>query len=426
LILSSGCTSLPGSDDDNDDTNSDADDNLRVEMSWDAYIHPDNMHSVFLNLSNGLPEHTQVVEIGRSYEGRQIWALRISGNVNGDFEIQKGEEGQTEKETIWEMGGEGEDEKNRKGGGREKMGKMEKQGKGEEVPEEKDDATEITMIKPMVLMVGGHHGQEWMALMPPLYFAWNLINGYGNNETFTTLVDTRDIWIIPILNTDGMAYDMDQGAADWRKNRQPNPDGSIGTDLNRNYPWHWGEPGMNTPIPSTTFYQGPPDFEDNDGDLLIDEDKVDGIDNDLDGEVDEDRNGGFSAPETKALGTFVTEHTPVLALSFHTAGAQILYPWSYSYDETPDDALFQAMAQEMAALTGYEPMQGSDLYPSAGEWGDYMYGVHNTYAFTIELLDQSGGDEYAPPEMIQPTVDLVLPLQIAVTQWADDPNQVLD
>ena len=379
-------------------------------MSWDAYFHPDEIGLILSNLSNALPDHTEVFSIGESHEGRTIWGLRIGGAGSRDQEIQDGEEG---KEI--QVGEEGREGKEKQEEGEEKEGR-----------EGKEEVEKVELVRPSVLYVGVHHGQEWMAAMPPLHFAWNLINGYGYNKTYTTLVDTRDIWIIPILNVDGMAWDMDQGAVDWRKNRQPNPDGSIGTDLNRNYPYHWGEPGMNTPIPSTEFYQGPPDLRDNDGDLLIDEDKVDGYDNDLDGEVDEDRNGGFSAPETTALGEFVSQHPSILSLSFHTAGAQILYPWSYSYDTTPDDALFRALAQRMAELTGYEPMQGSELYLSAGEWSDYMYGVHGTFAFTIELLDQSGGDEYAPPEMIQPTVDLVLPLQIAVAQWADDPSQVMD
>ena len=368
--MSSGCFSLSDSD---DKDNSNGDHPLRVDMSWDAYFHPDEIGGILGNLSLALPEKTAVFSIGSSHEGRTIWALRIGGPEDRDMEIQE----------------------------------------------------DIEMLYPRILIVGVHHGQEWMAAMPPLHFAWTLVNEYGYNETITQLVGTREITIIPILNMDGMAWDMDHGAADWRKNRQPNPDGSIGTDLNRNYPYHWGEAGMNTPIPSTAFYQGPPDLDDNDGDLLIDEDKVDGIDNDLDGDVDEDRNGGFSAPETMALGDLVTQSPPIISLSFHTAGAQILYPWSYSYGSTPDDALFQAMAGKMAEITGYDPMQGSDLYPSAGEWSDWMYGVHGTLAFTIELLDQSGGDEYAPPEMIQPTVDLVLPLQLAVTDWAADPSQVM-
>jgi len=382
-----------------------------VEASWDAYIHPDNVSQFLLTLNQALPDHTQMVDIGSSFEGRTIWALRIGG----------ADEIHLDDEETWTLEGEA-------GSGK---GNDEGEDEGENAGEDRDERVEGSTVTqdvdlPRVLIVGGHHGQEWMAVMPPLHFAWTLVNGYGYNETLTDIVDSREIWIIPVLNMDGMAWDMDQGAADWRKNRQPNPDGSIGTDLNRNYPYHWGEPGMNTPIPSTVFYQGPPDLQDNDGDLLIDEDKVDGYDNDLDGKVDEDRNGGFSAPTTKALGELATDHPPVLALSFHTAGAVILYPWSYSYSSTQDDALFQALAGRMADMTGYEPMQGSDLYPSAGEWGDYMYGVHGTFAFTIELLDQSGGDEYAPPEEIKPTVELVLPLQIAVAQWADDPGQVMD
>src|SRR6185503_3587827 len=42
----------------------------------------------------------------------------------------------------------------------------------------------------------------------------------------------------------------------WRKNRQPNQDGSIGTDLNRNHSYRWGDAGSSGYTSSET-YRGP-------------------------------------------------------------------------------------------------------------------------------------------------------------------------
>ena len=42
LIISTGCLSLPGSDKDNDGQSGE-EYPLRVEMSWDAYVHPDQI-----------------------------------------------------------------------------------------------------------------------------------------------------------------------------------------------------------------------------------------------------------------------------------------------------------------------------------------------------------------------------------------------
>ena len=43
----------------------------------------------------------------------------------------------------------------------------------------------------------------------------------------------------------------------WRKNRQPNDDGSVGTDINRNFSYKWGCCGGSDGNPSGETYRGP-------------------------------------------------------------------------------------------------------------------------------------------------------------------------
>ena len=47
----------------------------------------------------------------------------------------------------------------------------------------------------------------------------------------------------------------------WRKNRQPTPGSRyIGTDLNRNFRYHWGGRGMTSSNPAAGTYRGPSAF----------------------------------------------------------------------------------------------------------------------------------------------------------------------
>ena len=72
-------------------------------------------------------------------------------------------------------------------------------------------------------------------------FHW-LVDGYGVVPRITNIVDTREIYIVFLVNPDGAEYDISGGKYHfWRKNRQPVPGSTaIGTDLNRNYSYKWG------------------------------------------------------------------------------------------------------------------------------------------------------------------------------------------
>jgi carboxypeptidase T len=55
-------------------------------------------------------------------------------------------------------------------------------------------------------------------------------------------VDSREIWIVPMVNPDGVEWDIATRSYRMsRKNRQPNPGSTaVGTDLNRNWGYRWG------------------------------------------------------------------------------------------------------------------------------------------------------------------------------------------
>ena len=137
----------------------------------------------------------------------------------------------------------------------------------------------------------------------------------------------------------------------WRKNRRVNSDGSFGVDPNRNYGYEWGGAGASD-SPWSNTYRGPE---------------------------------AFSEPCTQAIRDLARAESLNASISYHSYGQLILYPWSYGYDESPDDAVFAPIAQKVAAVNHYTPQQSSALYPSSGDTDDFLYSDHHSVSFTIEL-----------------------------------------
>jgi carboxypeptidase T len=112
---------------------------------------------------------------------------------------------------------------------------------------------------PGALFIGEHHAREHLSNEVPLALAGRLIEGRGDPE-IARLLATRDITIIPLLNGDGAEYDVEGDKYHMhRKNMRDNGDGTFGVDLNRNYGWGWGGGGASAD-PSDETYRGPSAF----------------------------------------------------------------------------------------------------------------------------------------------------------------------
>ncbi|MFL6195773.1 MAG: M14 family metallopeptidase, partial [Thermoanaerobaculia bacterium] len=197
--------------------------------------------------------------------------------------------------------------------------------------------------EPEVLFTHHQHAREHLTVEMALYTLNMLTNEYGVDPQITSLVDSREIWIVFDMNPDGGEYDVATGSyVSWRKNRQPNAGSSaIGTDLNRNFGYKWGCCGGSSGTASSDTYRGA---------------------------------SGFSAPETDVMRNFVDSRVvggvqQIKAhIDFHTYGEWVMWPYGYTLtdvpaDMTPDDhSAFVAMGQTMAAANGYVAQQMSDLY----------------------------------------------------------------
>lgn len=256
-----------------------------------------------------------------------------------------------------------------------------------------DDATDPG-AEPGVFFVGMHHAREHLTVEVVL----SLVHLFAESPdpAVRALVSSRQIYVVPMLNPDGGEFDVATGSyAFWRKNRQPNPGTSeVGTDLNRNYGYRWGCCGGSSTNPASETYRGP---------------------------------SPSSAPETDAVRRFV-EARPHLrtAVSYHSYGGQVLYPYGYTYTDVPSDispldhATFVAMAGQMGATTGYRAEQASDLYITDGDFGDWMYGARGIFAFTFELSG-SGYGFYPPATLIDEEVAKNRAAAIYAATMADCP-----
>ena len=370
--------------------------------------------------------------------------------------------------------------------------------------------------RPDVMLVGNHHAREWMSVQVPMLFletvafyygkagidndgdglvdedGWDGIdndgdclglnlsfqdsNGDGNpcgpgdlgvdedfSEQFITdMVNTREIYLIPMLNTDGHRYDMEEFCGEtawencyrsgWRKNLRdnthtgvtpiPDVDESVdpscdGVDLNRNYQFEWGAPlGATGPIfpgfcyssgPNNDVYNGPVNLEDNDGDGFVNEDHVDGKDDDADGQIDEDWMGGNTEPETKFIQDMTEMNDDDMngasdfksTLTWHSFSELVLWPWGHCSDcYTTDDEYLVYHGQKMGQMTDYAAMQSSDLYPTTGDFCDWHYGVHNSYCYTMEI----GNAFHEYPEDIAHIAVRNLGVPFYMVEMADDPR----
>jgi len=116
--------------------------------------------------------------------------------------------------------------------------------------------------EPEVLYDANHHAREHLTVEMAVYLLHLYADNYATDSRVRGVVDSREIWIIPSVNPDGSEYDIATGSyRSWRKNRQPNSGSSyVGTDLNRNYSYRWGCCGGSSTSPSSETYRGPSAF----------------------------------------------------------------------------------------------------------------------------------------------------------------------
>jgi hypothetical protein len=226
-----------------------------------------------------------------------------------------------------------------------------------------DEPEEDEIDEPDVLIIGAHHGDEWIGNEQAFYIIHYLLDNYGKDPRITWIVNNREFWIVPMANPDGTVYSMETEM--WRKNRSPNYPSektpgpfnpeiyptSYGTDLNRNYGYHWGETGSGE-LPRSSTYEG---------------------------------SAAFSELETQTISRLVQSQDFSVSVDYHSGVELILFPYGYTSEHPADYDLFLDVGNTMSDMTGYPVQQGYELYETSGSTIDYFYGEHNILAYTIEI-----------------------------------------
>ncbi|MET0764483.1 MAG: M14 family metallopeptidase [Blastococcus sp.] len=264
------------------------------------------------------PEIAELHEIGRSVEGRPLWALRIG----------------------------------------ERRGSVRK-----------------------VAFLGCHHAREWISVEVPFRLAEHLLDN-SSAEPVQGWLQQAEVWVAPMVNPDGHEHSRTENRL-WRKNRRRNPGGSIGVDPNRNYGYMWGTLDISTSsrVPSDETYIGP---------------------------------RAFSEPEVRAVRDLVARQLFGGVLSYHSYSQLVLFPWGYTVDPIEDTAdhlelsgLADAMETLIRGVHGetYTAQQASQLYLTAGDTGDWVYGEFDVPTVTIELRPATAmeGGFLLPASQIEPT-----------------------
>ncbi len=125
------------------------------------------------------------------------------------------------------------------------------------------DNPTVDELEPATLFNGATHAREPMGTHLCMDYIKYLIDNYNRDSIVTWFVRNREIYFIPVTNPDGYRYNSDSGGAtsNWRKNRRVIVAPNVGVDLNRNYGYRWGWDNTGSSnSPGSETYRGPSRF----------------------------------------------------------------------------------------------------------------------------------------------------------------------
>ncbi len=356
---------------------------VTVPLRFDHYYTYEQVGEALRALHAAYPALTTIDVVGRSEEGRDVWAMTVNNPKTG-----------------------------------------------------------APLAKPGVYVDGNIHGNEIQAGEVCLYLLNRLLTEYGHNDEITTLVDRNAFYVIPSVNVDGryhFFHDPNNPSSDrtMRVPRDDDQDGLVDEDpaedldgdgnictMRRKDPFgQW----KTDPLEPRLMMRIKPG-EKGEWTLLGDE----GIDNDGDGKLNEDepgyldgnRNWGvnwappyvqsgsgefpFQAAVPRAIAKFVTDRPNIIMVfAFHNNGGMYLRgPSTKAEGElTPRDiAVYDVLGQNAEKIVpGYHYMVSwKDLYPTYGDFTDFTDNVLGAYGFVGELFVTASETYRSPKEAEKP------------------------
>lgn len=231
-----------------------------------------------------------------------------------------------------------------------------------------------------LLLVGTHHGREWMTTCLLMKMLEKYAVAYKQGEKLGSyspqLLDEVSIWFVPMINPDGVSIQQGnlsrlsftEKIAIWQMNTYSFnwirwKANAKGVDLNRQYPAGWNTVTAEVEKPSYQFYKGRRPLE---------------------------------AKEIQALSTFTEKVKPLMAVSYHTSGREIFWYYQNKREHVLRDYM---LAKKTAQLTRYKLSMPENHAIGSG-FTDWFITEFERPAMTIELSYLV--DETEPPLSVFP------------------------
>ncbi|MBN2409432.1 MAG: hypothetical protein JXE07_06815 [Candidatus Aminicenantes bacterium] len=366
-----------------------AGDEITVPLRFDRYYLPVEINDALKALHKAYPELTVLEEVGRSDEGRSLYAMTVNNPKTG-----------------------------------------------------------APLEKPGIYVDGNIHGNEIQGGDISLYLLDYLLGGYGHNKEITELVDRICFYVVPVVNVDGRYHFMTDPntASSNRSLRIPTDDDRDGL-VDEDFPDDIdGDGNICQMRKKDPFGRLKTDSEDarlmipvkpgekGEWSLLGHE----GLDNDGDGRVNEDsegyvdpnRNWGFdwappyvqqgsgeypfSGTGMKALAEWIMIKSNIcVGWSFHNYGGMYLRgPSRKGLGEFPpqDISVYDFIGRQAERITpGYRYLIGwKDLYTTYGDSVEWLTQIMGAYGYVAEVFQaqaetfRGNAEKPAPPEEERP------------------------
>lgn len=245
-----------------------------------------------------------------------------------------------------------------------------------------DCALNPNSAKPRAVVMAAIHARE----LQTAEVAWRLIDllttEFGNDPDITHILETTEVWVIPVANPDGREIVEGGGNTPYMQRKNANdsqgncavPPTSFdhhGVDLNRNADHRWGGAGTSTNVCAQTWPGVSP----------ASEPELTGL-QDLFDQLWLDQKGGPDDPApTTTTGTFIT---------LHSYGDLILIPTGED-GPAPNSAGMNAWAFRMSHYNNYVTgPTGEVLYSATGTTDDYVYFTLGVPSVTYEISPRQG------------------------------------
>ncbi|KAL4669804.1 hypothetical protein H8959_008358 [Pygathrix nigripes] len=177
--------------------------------------------------------------------------------------------------------------------------------------------------KPAIWLDAGIHARQWVTQATALWTANKIASDYGKNPSITSILDTLDIFLLPVTNPDGYVFSQTKNRM-WQKTRSK-VSGSLCVDVDPNWNWDagFGGPGASS-NPCSDSYHGP---------------------------------SANSEVEVKSIVDFIKSHGKVKAfITLHSYSQLLMFPYGYKCTK-PDNSdelseVAQKAAQSLTSLHG--------------------------------------------------------------------------